>query len=92
MSRKWGTVNPHNPEWLITDVFHTMFLAERGIKGGLRTNFPFPFTFDHNPGTPADEEQNLLRFLMHVVWDHATDLGDIHAHRNILDPAKLGRQ
>ena len=92
MSRQRRAIDPHDPERFIANVFHAVLLAERGIKGRLRADFPFPFALDHDLGAPADEEQHLFGFIVHVVGDHAADFGDVHPHRDILDPAKLGGQ
>jgi hypothetical protein len=92
MSWQWWTIYPDYPERLVADVFDAVLFTERGIKGGLRADFPLSLAFDNNPGSPADEKQYLFRFLVDVVGDHAANFGDVHAHRDIINPTKLGRE
>jgi hypothetical protein len=54
MRWKGWAIHPHDPEWLITNILYTMRLAEGGIKGCLRANFPFPFAINYNFGMTTD--------------------------------------
>jgi hypothetical protein len=90
--RQRRAITPYDSERLIANVFHTVLLPKRGIKGGLRTDFPLTFAFDHDLCAPADKEKDFFGFIMLMVRNHAADLGDVHAHRDIANSPKFWRE
>ena len=87
--QRWA-IHPDDPERFVADIFDAVLFAEGRIECGFGTDFPLPLALNHDLGAPADEEQHLFRFFVHVIGNHTTDLGNVHSLRNILDPTKLG--